>query len=37
MVLDHLGWNQSVYAACQVIGLKVGAGPESRRNWTLRP
>jgi hypothetical protein len=26
MVLDHLGEYRSVYAACQAIGPKVGAG-----------
>jgi transposase len=36
MVLDHLDEYRSVYAACQVIGPKVGVGPESLRNWTLQ-
>ncbi|OBA41286.1 transposase [Gordonia sp. 852002-51296_SCH5728562-b] len=33
MVLDHLGEYRSVYAACQVIGPKLGIGPESLRVW----
>jgi transposase len=36
MVLDHLDEDRSVYAACQVIGPKVGVGPESLRKWTLQ-
>jgi transposase len=30
MVLDHLDEYRSVYAACQVVGPKVGVGPEPR-------
>jgi hypothetical protein len=37
MVLDHLDEYRSVYAACQVIGPKVGVGAESLRRWTLQP
>jgi transposase len=36
MVLDHLVEYRSVYAACQVIGPKVGVGPESLRKWALQ-
>ena len=36
MVLDHLGENRSVYAACRAIGGKVGVGGESLRRWTLQ-
>ena len=36
MVLDHLDEYRSVYAACQVIGPKVGVGPESLRKWTVQ-
>ena len=36
MVLDHLGEYRSVYAACQVIGPKVGVGAESLRRWVLQ-
>jgi len=36
MVLDHLDEYRSVYAACQVIGPKVGVGAESLRRWVLQ-
>jgi transposase len=36
MVLDHLDEYRSVYAACQVIGPKVGVGCESLRRWVLQ-
>jgi transposase len=36
MVLDHLDECRSVYAACRVIGPKVGVGAESLRRWTLQ-
>ena len=36
MVLDHLGEYRSVYAACRVIGPKVGVGAESLRRWVLQ-
>ena len=36
MVLDHLDEYRSVYAACRVIGPKIGVGPESLRKWTLQ-
>jgi transposase len=36
MVLDHLDEYPSVYAACQVIGPKVGVGCESLRRWVLQ-
>jgi transposase len=36
MVLDHLDEYRSVYAACQVIGPKVGVGVESLRQWTVQ-
>jgi transposase len=35
MVLDHLDEYRSAYAACRVIGPKVGVGAESLRRWTL--
>jgi transposase len=35
-VLDHLDEYRSVYAACQVIGPKVGVGCESLRRWVLQ-
>jgi len=36
MVLDHLDEYRSIYAACQVIGPKVGVGIESLRQWTVQ-
>jgi len=36
MVLDHLDEYRSVYAACQVIGPKVGVGAESLRRWVIQ-
>jgi len=36
MVLDHLDEYGSVYAACQVIGPKVGVGYEWLRRWVLQ-
>jgi transposase len=36
MVLDHLDEYRSVYAACQVIGPKVGVGGELLRRWVLQ-
>jgi transposase len=36
MVLAHLNEYASVYAACQVIGAKVGVGVESLCRWTLQ-
>ena len=36
MVLDHLDEYRSVYAACRVIGPKVGVGAESLRRWVLQ-
>jgi len=36
MMLDHLDEYRSVYAACQAIGPKVGAGVESLRQWTVQ-
>jgi transposase len=34
MVLDHLHEYNSLYAACQAIGPKLGIGGESLRVWT---
>jgi transposase-like protein len=34
MVLDHLHEYNSLYAACQAIGPKLGIGAESLRVWT---
>ena len=36
MVLDRLYEYRSVYAACQVIGSKLGVGPESLCKWTVQ-
>ncbi len=36
MVLDHLDGYRSVYAACQVIGPKIGVGCKSLRRWVLQ-